>query len=148
MYELLLFLHLVGVVGFASGHGVSAIVTIRLPREREESRLQTLLDLSRSTLLLSNLSLLLIVVSGISLWLRFDYQPQGWLWASVGVLVVLAAGGFGLAAPYFRRIRSALSAGDLGALGGLLASRMPWTVFALETSGTLFIVWLMVFKPF
>ena len=148
MYQLLLFLHVVGVVGFAAGHGVSAIVMIRLPREHGEARLQALLDLSRSTLLLSNLSLLLVLASGVGLWLRFDYDPQGWLWASLGVLALLAAGGVGLASPLFRRIRAALATGDGKELEALLASRAPWTVLALETSGTIVILWLMVLKPF
>lgn len=148
MYELLLFLHLVGVVGFAAGHGVSATVTLRLKREREAQRILALMDTSRSTLAVSNASLLLILVSGVWLWLDNDYSPQGWLWASLAVLAALAAGGFALAVPYFRRIRAALSEGDAAGLESLLAAPTPWTVFTLETVGTLILLWLMVYKPF
>jgi hypothetical protein len=50
--------------------------------------------------------------------------------------------------PHFRRIRRALAEGDAAVLDTLLASSLPWAVFALETGGTLVIVWLMVYKPF
>jgi uncharacterized membrane protein len=148
-YLLWRLLHFVGILGFAAGHGVSAAVTLRLGREREPARLQALLDLSRSTRVLSDASLLLIVVSGVANWLIVDYPSgTGWLWASVAVLAMLAVGGIGLAVPHFRRIRRALATGDLAALDPLLSSRLPWVVFALETGGTLAIVWLMVYKPF
>ncbi|HET7237067.1 MAG TPA: DUF2269 family protein [Actinomycetota bacterium] len=142
-------LHFVGILGFAAGHGVSAAVTLRLGREREPARLQALLDLSRSTRAISDGSLLLIVVSGVANWFLVDYPSgTGWLWASVAVLVVLAIGGVALAVPHFRRIRRALAEGDAAVLDTLLASSLPWVVFALETGGTLVIVWLMVYKPF
>ena len=148
MYDVLLFLHLVGVVGFAGGHGVSAAVSVRLGKERDHARLQALLDLSRSTLLLSNLSLLLIAVSGIWLWVRFDFSPQGWLWASIAILVLLTAAGFGLAAPHFRGIRSALAIGDEERLRTSLDSPLPWAILVVETAGVVVILWLMVAKPF
>ena len=148
MYDLLLFLHVLGVLGFAAGHGVSAAVSLRLGRERDHARLGALLDLSRSTLLLSNLSLLLIVITGIWLWARFDYAPQGWLWVSLAILVLLAAAGFGLAAPYFRRIRSALANGDEERLRTALDAPLPWVILVIETAGLVAIVWLMISKPF
>jgi uncharacterized membrane protein len=142
-------LHFVGIVGFAAGHGVAAAVTLRLGRERDAARLSALLDLSRSTRLVSDVSLSVIVVSGIANWVIVDYPSgTGWLWASVALLAVLAVGGIALAAPHFRRFRAALAAGDDAALERLRASRVPSTVFALETAGTLAIVWLMVSKPF
>jgi hypothetical protein len=142
------FVHLAGILVFVAGHGVSASVTMRLPKERDPERLEPLLALSRSTIVWSNVGLLVLVIGGVANWLRVDYSPQGWLWAAVGLLVILAALGFELAAPYFRRIRAAIAASDAGALETALDSPVPWTVFWVETGGVAIILWLMVFKPF
>jgi hypothetical protein len=140
--------HVVGVVVFVAGHGVSAAVTVRLPNERDPARIETLLSLSRSTIVWSNVGLLVLLIGGVANWIRVDYTPQGWLWTAAAILAVLAAAGFGLAAPYFRRIRRALAEGDEAGLRAALAAPTPWRIFWLETAGTAVILWLMVYKPF
>jgi hypothetical protein len=140
--------HFAGILVFVAGHGVSASVTVRLPKERDPARLEPLLALSRSTILWSNVGLLVLVIGGAANWVSQDYSPQGWLWASVGLLVVLAGLGFGLAAPYFRRIRAAIANADAKALATALDAKVPWTIFWVETVGVAIILWLMVYKPF
>ena len=140
--------HFAGIVMFVAGHGVSASVTMRLPKERDPARLEPLLALSRSTIVWSNVGLLVLVIGGVANWVSQDYSPQGWLWASVGLLLVLAGIGTGLAAPYFRRVRAAIAASDQGALESTLASPVPRTIFWVETAGVAVILWLMVYKPF
>jgi uncharacterized membrane protein len=147
-YELWLFVHFVGIVVFVGGHGVSAAVTLRLPRERDPERLETLLSLSRGTIVWSNVGLLVLLVGGVANWVRGGYSPQGWLWASAAVLALLAAIGLALAAPYFRRIRSALANRDEERLAEALSTPLPWVIFWVETAGVLVILWLMVAKPF
>jgi hypothetical protein len=78
------FVHFAGIVVFVGGHGVSASVTLRLPRERDPARLEPLLGLSRSTIVWSNVGLLLLVIGGVANWVSQDYSPLGWLWASWG----------------------------------------------------------------
>lgn len=140
--------HFAGIVVFVAGHGVSVAVTLRLRRERDPARLEALLGLSRATIAWSNLGLLVLLTGGIGNWLLVDYPRQGWLWASVGILALLAVAGFGLASPYFRRIRRALAASDAAGLETELTSSLPRTIFWIETAGTAAIVWLMVYKPF
>jgi hypothetical protein len=147
-YEFWRLVHFVGIVVFVAGHGVSVAVTLRLRREREPSRLEALLALSRSTIVWSNLGLVVLVGGGVANWLRVDYSPQGWLWAAVGLLAILAAAGVALAAPHFRRVRAAIGRGDATALDAALASPLPWVVFWVETLGVGVILWLMVAKPF
>jgi hypothetical protein len=53
-----------------------------------------------------------------------------------------------VAAPHFRRIRSAVASGDDARLDAVVSSAIPWTLFWLETAGTGVILWLMVYKPF
>jgi len=147
-YLLWRLVHFAGIVVFVAGHGVSVAVTLALRREQDAARLEGLLALSRSSVPWSNAGLLVLVVAGVANWLLIDYPRQGWLWASVVLLAILAAAGVGLAAPYLRRMRTALAEGDDARLGKLRASPLPWAVFWLETVGTAAIVWLMVYKPF
>lgn len=147
-YQFWRLVHFLGIVVFVAGHGVSVAVTLALPKERDRARLATLLSLSRSSILWSNMGLLVLVVGGVANWIRVAYSPQGWLWTSAGVLLVLAAVGAGLAAPHFRSIRSAIAAEDEERLRTALASPLPWAIFWTETLGVLVILWLMVYKPF
>lgn len=140
--------HFAGIVVFVAGHGVSASVTVRLPKERDPARLEPLLALSRSTIVWSNVGLVVLVIGGAANWVTRNYSPSGWLWAAAGLLVVLAGLGFGVAAPYFRRIRGAIAASDRAALDAALDSPVPWTLFWVETAGVAAILWLMVYKPF
>jgi len=142
------FIHFAGILLFVGGHGVSASVTLRLPKERDPARLEPLLALSRSTIVWSNVGLFVLVVGGVANWLRVDYSPQGWLWASVGLVVVLASVGVAVAAPYFRRIRAAIASGDAAGLEAALDASIPWAIFGIETIGVAIILWLMVYKPF
>jgi hypothetical protein len=142
------FVHFCGIVVFVAGHGVSAAVTLALPKERDPLRLETLLSLSRATIVWSNVGLLVLVVGGAANWIRIDYPRQGWLWAAVAVLALLAAAGVGIAAPFVRRVRAAVANDDRERLASLQASRLPWRIFWLETLGTAVILWLMVYKPF
>jgi hypothetical protein len=142
------FVHFAGIVVFVGGHGVSASVTLRLPRERDPARLEPLLALSRSTIVWSNVGLLVLVIGGVANWVSQEYSPQGWLWASVGLVLVLAGVGFAIAAPYFRRIRAAIAANDAARLEATLDANIPWAIFGVETIGVAIILWLMVYKPF
>lgn len=142
------YVHFAGIVVFVAGHGVSAAVTVRLPKERDPARLEPLLALSRSSIVWSNVGLLVLVIGGVANWVSQDYAPQGWLWAAAGLLLVLAVLGVVLAAPYFRRVRAAIAVGDAAALDTALSPKVPWTVFWVETVGVAIILWLMVYKPF
>lgn len=140
--------HFAGIVVFVAGHGVSAAVTVRLPKERDPVRLEVLLALSRSTIVWSNLGLVVLLTGGVANWVRVGYSPQGWLWTSAALLAVLAVAGVGLAAPHLRRVRAAVGAGDPDRLASALSSPLPWVLFWIETAGVAVILWLMVYKPF
>jgi hypothetical protein len=147
-YLLWRLVHFSGIVVFVAGHGVSTAATLRLARERDRAHLEALLSLSRRTIVWSNLGLVVLVVGGVGNWIHVGYSPQGWLWAAAAILALLTAAGFALAAPHFRRIRAALSAGDATGLEAALASPTARIVFWIETAGVAVILWLMVYKPF
>ena len=49
MHRWWVFLHIAGAFGFLMAHGVSAYVTLRLPKERDPARVSQLLELSASS---------------------------------------------------------------------------------------------------
>jgi hypothetical protein len=53
-----------------------------------------------------------------------------------------------LAIPYYRRMRTAVAAGDAEEIERLSASNVPLAILAIGVGGLAFILWLMVVKPF
>ena len=96
-------LHVAAGFTFALAHGVSAFTTLKLRRERDPARVIALLDLSKFSLPISDLAILVLLVSGIAAGFVGGYWGQLWIWISIGVLVFL-----------FRHQRaSAVTASDL-----------------------------------
>jgi hypothetical protein len=160
----LVVVHVLGVLGFVMVHGVSALVLFRLRRERDPGRLRTMLDLSASTQGLMGIFLLVFFVSGVLAGLAFpNWWANGslWLWASLGLFIVVMAAMTAFGASYLNEIRAALgmpttrqrapvagAAVDEAALARLLVSSRPLVVAAIGIGGIAIIAWLMIQKPF
>jgi hypothetical protein len=163
MYQFLVFVHLLGVFGFLLAHGVSAAVGISLRKERDLVRIRALLDLSSWSLRAFYVSVLLLLGGGIAAGFVGHWWGEGWIWAALGVLIVMMGAMYGMASPYYNRVRQsvgaqtydqmrkgvepapALSAQDLEPL---LRSARPLLVVVVGAVGLLVILWLMVLKPF
>jgi uncharacterized membrane protein len=157
-----IFVHIVGVLGFLGSHGSSAAVALRLRKERRPERVEALLGLSASTRMAMYVSLLLLVGGGIGAAASEKVLGQGWIWVSAVTLVAMLLAAISLAIPYSKRVRLAVEAasarsaepgappGPAGTsnLATLLGSSRPLVIALVETAGILFILWLMVFKPF
>ena len=50
MYEWIVLIHIVGVLGFMFSHGVSAAMALRLRHERNPDRIRVMLQISNSSL--------------------------------------------------------------------------------------------------
>jgi uncharacterized membrane protein len=154
-YAWFLWLHLVGVLGFVGAHGVSAAVGFRLRRERDPARIRALLDLSKAARPWGYVALLLLGIGGLTLAfapgvVEVSFVDDGWIWASIAVLLVLLIGAVPLAVPYYRRVRLAVAEGSTVApeeLDRLLGSARPLLIALVEGGGLLILVWLMVAKP-
>lgn len=162
----LVLLHVLGVFGFLMVHGVSAFVLFRLRKERDRERIRTLLDMSAGTQNLMGLFLVVFFISGlIASFLGENLWNHGrlWLWASMGLFIVLMTGMSALGADYLNGLRvavglpttrqRALAADapapvDEAALATLLASPRPVMLAAIGIGGIALITWLMVTKPF
>ena len=127
----------------------------RLRRERDPGRIMAFLELSSSTMTLMYVSLLLLLTGGIVAGFMGQWWEQGWIWVSLGTLVAIILAMFALATTYYRRLRRIVGAMAGGAqavssdrLGELLAGPRPWILAVVGFGGILFILYLMMFKPF
>jgi hypothetical protein len=163
MYQLWVFVHLVGVFGFLLAHGVSAAVALSLRRERDPQKVRALLELSSWSLSGFYVSTVVLLAGGITAGFLGHWWGQGWIWAALGVLVVMMGAMYGLASPYFNRLRQATGVPTYrqrrrGAEPGpqtgvvelepLLRSSRPMLVVVVGIVGLVAILWLMVYKPF
>src|SRR6266545_8083830 len=110
MYQFWVFVHLAGVFGFLLAHGVSAAVALSLRRERDPQRVRALLELSSWTLSGFYVSFVVLLAGGITAGFLGHWWGQGWIWAALGVLILMMGAMYGLASPYYKRLRLAVGA--------------------------------------
>ena len=157
----LILLHVAAGFTFAMAHGVSAFTTFKLRGERDIVRVAALLDLSRYSLPISDVALLVLLASGIASGFMGDYWGRLWMWVSIGVLVFLFGymsvrgvkhhdairHALGLAGFYDKK-GAPLPEPDPAALTSALDSPRPMEIAAVGGIGLAIILWLMVVKPF
>ena len=164
MYQWLVFAHILGVFGFLLAHGTAAAVTFALRRQREVERVRVLLDLSRGVTMVANVSLLVLLAAGITAGFMGNWWGQGWIWASLGLFILIGVTMTLLGSRPLNRIRQLVHAGnpsrsetishaslDTSAekqLAVLLAATHSWLLTVIGGGGFALILWLMMFKPF
>jgi hypothetical protein len=162
LYQLLVFVHVLFAFLFVLAHGVSVFAAIKLRGERDPARIGAILDLSRSSLVVSTLSLLALLVAGIALGFMGGHWARLWIWVSLGLLVLLFGLMAGMGSTYYNRVR--LAVGQRSTWGkqdvepppprspdevvALLGSSRPYWLAAIGGGGLLVIIWLMYYKPF
>jgi len=142
------FVHVAGVLGFLAAHGTSTAVALRLRRERDRVRVQALLDLSRSTRKVNDVSLLLLLGGGIAAGVAGHLWGEGWLWTALILLVGLSAVTVPPIVRHYRRVRVAVHGDSDRELETLLSSPMPVAAAGAGTAVILFILYLMIYQPF
>ena len=160
MYQFMVFLHVTGAIVFALGHGTSIAVAFRLRVEREHPRIAALLDASTWSTGLMYIGLLLIVGSGVARGFMGGYWGDWWLWVSIGVLVLVLAAMYAMAAPFYAKVRVAtggrlsekyrerVSEEDAAStLAALASSSKPVVMSLIGGVGLLVILWLMIAQP-
>jgi hypothetical protein len=148
------FLHIAGAFGFLMAHGVSAYVTLRLPKERDPARVSQLLELSASSVGFMWNSIGVLLVGGIAAGFTGHFWGQGWIWAAIVVLVLVIAAMYAMGTTWAKRLRT-ISGAMVGGteavsrsqLEEILRSKRPFTIAAIGSVGLLVILWLMIFKP-
>jgi uncharacterized membrane protein len=161
-YNWLVFAHVLGVVIFAAGHGISMAMLAMLRNERNPDRLRAMLDMSLGGLFATYGGLLLIIVSGV--WLGFEggFWGQGWLWTSIAILVAITVFMMFVGVTHFGRIREAVglqpyrftrqvTLGPIASEADIAALAMSPKVGLTMSLGTLALIALLILmtvKPF
>jgi hypothetical protein len=162
MYPWIVFVHVLGAFGFLLAHGGSANVAFRIKRERDPERVRALLDLSNSNFTVMYLSLLVLLIAGIVSGLMGRWWGFGWIWVSLGLLIIIAVLMYVTSTPSFNKIRKAVGmpyfeggkpqpaqqAASEEEIKKVLESWNPWMSISIGLGGLIVILWLMMFKPF
>jgi hypothetical protein len=162
LYPWLVLIHVLAAFAFALTHGVSAFVSFAIRREREPERIRPLLELSSRAIGGLYASLLTLLVAGIAAGIMGNWFGRGWIWASLGILVLVVVAMYAMASRYYAGIRTAVGLAAYGApkdapppvpagreqLAALLDTRRPEAIAAIGLGGFALIIWLMVTKPF
>ncbi|HYZ14278.1 MAG TPA: DUF2269 family protein [Actinomycetota bacterium] len=155
MYEWIVLIHIVGVLGFMFSHGVSAAMALRLRHERNPDRIRVMLQISNSSLSAFYVSVVLLLGGGIWAGFSGSWWDQGWIWVGLGVFLANLIFMYALPAPYYKKIRevmtieeSSSSAVAPAQLDAMLRSNVPLIVVIVGLASVLFIAYLMVIKPF
>ncbi len=148
------FIHLVGVVGFVAAHGTSMAATFLMRRFREPQQVSGILQMSAATVGAFYVSTLVLLVGGIGAGVEGRWFDQGWIWASIVLLVGIGVAMFPMARGHFRRVRMVLELMDTGTAVSrddfirVLNSGHPTLTAGTGSAVLLLIVYLMVLKPF
>jgi hypothetical protein len=162
MYEWVVFLHIVGALGFFTTHGVSVVIAYRLRGESNLDRIRLMLELSRSTLMSMFAFYLILLVAGVIAGFMGSWWNFGWPWLSLGLMLLV----FGWMAWYARKhyapLRKAvglpylennkeqllLEPRSAEEINAIIQGANPHLLSLVGFGVPLIVLWLMVFKPF
>jgi plastocyanin len=153
-YRWWVFIHVLGVVSFVSAHGVSIAVALRLRKERDAARINSLLDLSGRMTSHLYWSLGVLVVAGVVASTAGHLWSSRWIWTAIVVLIVTSLAMYFMARPYYQKVRfisRAVADGSQAVtpeqFDGVLRARRPLTIAWIGAIGLVGILYLMVMKP-
>jgi plastocyanin len=99
-------------------------------------------------------SLALLLLGGIIAGFLGRWWSHGWIWWSIGILVLVTVAMYAMAKPHFQRIRfvtDALAGGSEAVseedYAGALSAPRGLVIAGIGFAGLLAILWLMLFKP-
>jgi len=150
MYTWLVLIHLIGLVLFATAHGVSVYAAFRIRSDREPRMVASHLAGSKLAVIPMYLGLILLGVGGLGAawWANILLAP--WVIASYVVLLVVLGTMYAVGTPYYIRIRELVAdaaAVDQRELDELLDTRRPEILATVGAVGLVLLVYLMVIKP-
>ena len=147
-------LHVLGVLGFVTFHGVSILVALRLRKERDRNRIAELLQFSGSAVKGMYVSLLLLIAFGVIAGFAGKWWSFWWIWISLGLLVVTIGEMIGVARPYYQSLKDAIQLRPSGVprksdeeLHEFLRSKLALFNAVWGIAALVIIAWLMIWKP-
>jgi hypothetical protein len=162
MYFVLKYLHVLGVFMFLMAHGVSAGVAFQVRKERNLERLRALLELSAASYSVMYGGLVLLLLSGIISGFMGHWWGRGWIWVSLGLLIVISVAMYFMGSQYYGQVRQAIGApymeknkiqpppepASQETIDALLKTGRATLLAVIGFGGVAVITWLMIFKPF
>jgi hypothetical protein len=158
----LIFIHVVAVFTFYLAHGASAAMAFRLRKETDLARIRALLDLSSGTSGIMAVSFVLMGLTGILLPFLIQIWGRIWVWLSIVLMLFVAAWMSWFNENAYKPLRR--MAGLPYMIGGKSFPAEPpvapeainehirkislMGLIAIGYAIPLFVLWLMVFKPF
>jgi hypothetical protein len=155
MYEVWVFVHLVGVAGFLITHGVSmwALFAVRAA-DGDRDRILEWCETSKRTTMPMYVSFGLLLLGGVAAGIDGALFATWWLLGSLGLLLALTAFMSIVATPHMKRLREGCTRWADGTytlsdaeLRATLEGPATVLVAATGTIGLAVILALMVFKP-
>jgi uncharacterized membrane protein len=145
LYSWLLFIHVLSLGVFLFAHGVTGGASFLL-RGPVTGSTRTLLRLSRTSGMIANPAIILVLITGI--WMTFAgaWQVKLWPWIAVAVLIATFGAMAFAARPYYMA-RDAAKGSDEEVAAKLSRTR-PELAAAVGVVALVVLFGLMVFKPF
>jgi len=150
-YPIVVFLHLVGMVGLFIGYGLEWTASTLLRGAKTAGEARSWLRIYRLSLPVSGPGLLLLILTGGYMAGVGHLGPAGWVmgaWIGIAVALII---GFGLLLPRLKKVRAALPAEGTAALSGEALGRVQdpvlTTLIRARVMLALGIVYLMTAKP-
>jgi uncharacterized membrane protein len=162
VYLWIKFIHVAASVTFIMGHGGAVAFSFRVKKEKELERVRAMLDLSQSMWGVYMLSWLVLMIGGIINGFMGKWWSQGWIWASLVLMLVITVWMFILGFKNYHPLRKAFGMPYRGTKGefpaeeplpeeertALIAATRPMELLVIGYGGYVLILWLMIFKPF
>jgi hypothetical protein len=159
LYPWIVYVHVAGALVFVLGHGVSVVVAFKVRNERDPHRINALLQLSASALGIFYVGILLLLGAGI--WAGFtpgidgSWWGDAWIWTALATFVFTMFAMYALATNYYKRLRTIVEAMVGGSqavseerLAQVLSGPRAWLLAFVGFGSILFVLYLMLFKPF
>ena len=161
-YPWVVLIHVLAAFGFAMAHGVSAFAAFAMRASKDPASVRTLLTVSGMSIGALYISLLVLLIAGITAAIMHGWFGQGWPWAAIGVVVVVIIAMYAMASRYYAGVRSAVGMPSMNdkkgepppapvsqeELARILDTRRPEALALIGFGGFAILVWLMELKPF
>lgn len=162
LYPWVVLTHVLAAFAFAMSHGVSAFAAFAMRSSKEPPAVRTLLTVSGMSLGALYVSLLVLLIAGITAAIMGGHFGRGWPWAAIVVVVIVIVAMYAMASRYYAGVRSAVGMPSINdkkgepppdpvsaeELARILDTRRPEALALIGFGGFAILVWLMELKPF
>ena len=158
----LVFLHVLSAFTFFLAHGTSVAMAFKIRSETNFDRIRAMLDLSASTVMIMFYSFLAMGLTGLILPFIMKLWNRGWIWASIVLMIVVFFRMVLMTETRYKPLRKLIGlpymqgakefpAEPPSSQSEVEAQLKKMPVGELVVVGyaiPMFVLWLMVFKPF